>query len=68
MPRVQTLVSVKNIKTVNGMVTVIKDHRGTKGCEVVFDGYDYGTWFWDSDEHDKRRQYMRNLKLETSNP
>ena len=47
-------------------VTVIKNHNKTKGVEIVIPGlpeWKSTRWYWDSDETDKRRNYIRDLNL-----
>lgn len=62
MPKVQTADGY------DAQVTVIKNHNGHKGVEVVIPPdklpeWKRVRWYWASDETDKRRHYMRDLTL-----
>lgn len=47
-----------------GIVTTFKGGGSHfKGCAVRFDDKTYDDWFWDSDETDNRRKYMRDLSF-----
>ncbi len=47
-----------NVGTIQEMRFKGEKHHG---IGVRFPGHDYCTWFYDSDETDKRKHYMRDL-------
>jgi hypothetical protein len=61
--------SLPKVRTTDGLeghITVIKDHNNVRGVEVVIPSipsYKGVRWYWDSDETDKRRNYMRDLMI-----
>lgn len=63
MPLVECADPVRHASSPIGRVVVIKYEDGHKGCAVRFPGMDWDTWFWDSNENDGRKHYMRELKL-----
>lgn len=64
MPRVKTNKPIKFAESDTGVVEVIKHNiHGHKGCAVRFPGHSYDTWFHDSEDTDRRSNYMRDLEL-----
>lgn len=49
----------------SGTVTEIRFTNSYKGITVQFDDRNYGMWFWENDEYDKRSKYLRDLELLT---
>jgi hypothetical protein len=46
-----------------GQVVVIKKNRDYAGCAVEFPGVLYDIWFNEDYQDDRRRRYMKELKL-----
>lgn len=48
-----------------GLVVALNVSRGDgyKGCSVSFPGLNFATWFHAEDGDDKRKKYMRDLRI-----
>ncbi len=63
LPKVYTTNPKNNDQLIFGTVTTIKHNGKHFGVGVTFDGLNYESWFYESDDDDKRSRYIRDLKI-----